>query len=448
MKFYIDPGTGSMLFAILIGIIGALNYLLKTWLVKLRFILSGGKKVEGDSEKLPLVIFADDKRYWNVFRPLCREFDRRGVDITYMTASSDDPALSCEYPHIHGEFIGEGNKAFAKLNFLKAKLLLSTTPGLDVYQWKRSKDVGCYVHIPHTASDVTLYRMFGIDYYDAIMLSGEYQAEDIRALEKMRNLPSKDLVKIGIPYMDDMLARLQADVSAPEHPRTVLLAPSWGESAILKKYGEKIIEVLLQTGYHVIVRPHPQSFRSETEMIERIMKAYPDSDQLEWNRDNDNYEVLKRSDILISDFSGVIFDFTLIFDKPVIYADTKFDTSPYDAWWLDKECWTFSVLPRIGHVLTPENMNDLKDIIDTCLEDPRYAKGRDEARAETWEHPGEGAVRAVDYLMQKLEEQTEKDRQKAEKQTAKKDGEKKPSRGRKKSVRVTGENTKEKKEGK
>ena len=30
MKFYIDPGTGSMLFAILIGIIGALNYLLKT----------------------------------------------------------------------------------------------------------------------------------------------------------------------------------------------------------------------------------------------------------------------------------------------------------------------------------------------------------------------------------------------------------------------------------
>ena len=70
MKFYIDPGTGSMLFAILIGIIGALNYLLKTWLVKLRFILSGGKKVEEDSEKLSLVIFADDKRYWNVLRPV------------------------------------------------------------------------------------------------------------------------------------------------------------------------------------------------------------------------------------------------------------------------------------------------------------------------------------------------------------------------------------------
>ena len=44
MRLYIDPGTGSMLFAILIGIIGALNYLLKSWIVKLRFILSGGDR--------------------------------------------------------------------------------------------------------------------------------------------------------------------------------------------------------------------------------------------------------------------------------------------------------------------------------------------------------------------------------------------------------------------
>lgn len=29
MKLYIDPGTGSMLFAILIGIIGALNFALR-----------------------------------------------------------------------------------------------------------------------------------------------------------------------------------------------------------------------------------------------------------------------------------------------------------------------------------------------------------------------------------------------------------------------------------
>ena len=404
MRLYIDPGTGSMLFAILIGIIGALNYLLKSWIVKLRFILSGGKKVEGDTEKLPFIIFSDDKRYWNVFEPVCRELNRRGMDVVYMTASADDPAINNPYEHIKGQFIGDGNKAFAKLNFLKATMVLSTTPGLDVYQWKRSKDVGCYVHMLHAASEVVTYRMFGIDYYDAVLLSGEYQVQDVRALEKLRGLPEKELVKIGIPYMDEMARRLRDAGPTPPHKRTVLLAPSWGKSAILQKYGGKIIDELLATGYHVIIRPHPQSFKSETELMEKLMRDYPESDRLEWNRDNDNFEVLRRSDIMISDFSGVIFDFALVYDKPVIYADTEFDKSPYDAWWLDKPLWTFTALPRIGEKLTPENMSGLRDMIDACLTDPRYEAGRQEVRAETWEHPGEGAVRAANYLLAKYQE--------------------------------------------
>ena len=202
MRFYIDPGTGSMLFAILIGIIGAVTYMLKSWILKLRFVLSGGKKVDTGAKKIPLVIFSDDKRYWSVFRPVCRELDKKGIDTVYMTASPDDPALENDFPHIHAQFIEEGNKAFAKLNFLNASVVLATTPGLDVYQWKRSKQVDYYVHLPHAASDISGYRMFGIDYYDAILLSGQYQVEQVRALEKLRALPAKEIVKVGIPYMD------------------------------------------------------------------------------------------------------------------------------------------------------------------------------------------------------------------------------------------------------
>ena len=278
---YIDPGTGSMLFAILIGVIGTLNYVLKNWIVKLRFTLSSGKKVETNTDKIPFVIFTDDRRYWNIFDPICREFDRRGVDVVYMTASPDDPALENPYEHIKGEFIGKNNKAFARMNFLNAGIVLSTTPGLDVYQWKRSKDVQYYVHIPHMANDITSYRMFGLDYYDAIMLSGEYQVQQIRDLEKIRDLSAKDVVKVGIPYMDEMAKRLKASPAAETGgQRTVLLAPSWGKSSIFQKYGGRILEVLLQTGYHIIVRPHPQSFTSEKEMIEKLMQDYPASDQL------------------------------------------------------------------------------------------------------------------------------------------------------------------------
>ena len=405
---YIDPGTGSMLFAILIGILGTVRYLLKIGFVKLKFILSGGKKVDINSGRIPLAIFSDNKRYWNVFEPICRELDKRGMDVVYMTASPDDPALSCDFEHVEGKFIGEGNKAFATLNFLEANILLSTTPGLDVYQWKRSKKVDCYAHILHAAGEVSLYRMFGIDYYDALLLSGEFQVQDVRKLEAIRNLPEKEICKVGLPYMDEMVWRLQESGPVEAHETTVLLAPSWGPSAIFSKFGGKIIEKLLETGYHIIVRPHPQSFDSEKEMLDKIMQQYPESEQLEWNRDRDNFEVLKRSDILISDFSGVTFDFALVYDKPIIYADTQFDKAPYDAWWLEGDIWTLTALPRIGMELKEKELDSIKNTIDTCLHDARFAKGREEVRRETWEHYGEGTKLTVDWLETKLKQFDEK----------------------------------------
>ena len=410
MTFYIDPGTGSMLFTILIGLIGTAVYTLRLLIMKLRFKLSGGK-AETNQNKIPFVIFSDDKRYWTIFEPICREMDRLGKDVVYMTASEDDPALRNPYSHIKAEFIGKGNKAFARLNFLNAVIVLSTTPGLDVYQWKRSKDVQYYVHMLHAASEIVMYRMFGIDYYDALLLSGEYQVRDVRNLEALRQLPAKELVKVGIPYMDEMIARYEKAGPAPAHPRTVLLAPSWGKSALFSVYGGKILDVLLQTGYHIIVRPHPQSFTSEKAMIDELMQRYPASDQLEWNRDTDNFEVLRRSDILISDFSGVIFDFALVYDKPVIYTNPNFDVGLYDAWWLDTPLWTTSALPRIGCELTEENMTNLRELIDTCLADPKYAEGRRAVKAETWVYPGEGTQRVVSYLLDKYQEltQTEED---------------------------------------
>ena len=389
-----------MLFTVLLSIIGAAVYSVRVLANKLK--AGAGRRSKADKNRVPLAIFSDSKRYWTIFEPICRELQKRGIKVVYLTASEDDPVFDCGLDNVSPEFLGEGSRMFSRLNSLSAAVLLSTTPGLDVYQWKRSPNVKWYVHIPHAASEVILYRMFGLDYYDAVLLSGQYQAEDIRALEKLRSLPEKELVSVGIPYMDKMARRLEDAGPAGDHPRTVLLAPSWGKSAIFGVYGGRIIEVLLKTGYHVIVRPHPQSFTAEKELLEGLMAKYPASDRLEWNRDVDNFEVLRRSDILISDFSGVIFEFCLIYDKPVIYTDPDIDLAPYDAWWLDKPLWTASALPRLGMRLTEENMEDLRGLIDECLSDPRFAEGRRQVAAETWEHKGEGAVCAADYLEEKI----------------------------------------------
>ena len=404
---YIDPGTGSMIFAILIGVIGILRFALKGVFVKLRFWFNGGKKEKTGEDKIPFVIFSEGKRYWSVFEPICRELDARGFDTVYMTASPDDPALDNDYSHIHSEFIGEGNRAFAKLNFINATMLLSTTPGLDVYQWKRSKDTEYYLHMLHGPNEVAGYKMFGIDFYDGLLLSGEYQERDVRNLEKLRKEKKKDIEFIGVPYLDEMVKRLEDADPISEHPRTVLLAPTWGASSILNKFGGEIIDKLLETGYHIIIRPHPQSFTSDKILMEKLMKEYPESDQLEWNREPDNFEVLRRSDVMISDYSGVIFDFALVFDKPVICTDTDLDISPFDVWWLDTPYWTMTALPRIGPTLTEDDVHEIKAVIDRAVEDESYIESRKSVRDETWMYRGEGAKRGADFIIKKYKELTD-----------------------------------------
>ena len=44
MQLYIDPGTGSMLFTVLVGVPGAAIYGLRTLIVKMELVLSGCKQ--------------------------------------------------------------------------------------------------------------------------------------------------------------------------------------------------------------------------------------------------------------------------------------------------------------------------------------------------------------------------------------------------------------------
>ena len=404
MRLYIDPGTGSMLFTILIGLLGTVLYFLRDAKVRLRFLFSGGKKTENADSRVPFAIFTDSKRYWNLFEPICDQFEQRGLPMLYLTASPDDPALEKEYSHITARFVGEGNRAFANVNFLKADVVLSSTPGLDVYQWKRSKDVKYYVHIAHAANDPPMYRMFGLDFYDAVAVSGEYQIKQIREIEKKHNAKAKELPMLGLPHMDALLHRLESVEPLPAGETTVLLAPSWGPSGIFRRFGSQILDELLRTGYHIIVRPHPQTLATEKDLIEPIMARYPDSEQLEWNTDNDNFDVLRRADVLISDFSGVIFDYALVFQRGIIYTDVSYDKSPFDAWWLDEELWTFETLPKIGLKLTSENLPELKGMIDEIMHNAAYKEAIAAARAETWCCIGRSAELIADYAIEKQKE--------------------------------------------
>ena len=424
MLLYIDPGTGSMLFTILIGAITTLYFFARKLVVYLKFRVSGGKVEAANARRIPFVIFSDNKQYWTVFKPICDEFEKRKVKLVYWAASDQDPALKTNYEYVDCSFIGEGNKAFAKLNMMNACICLATTPGLDVLQWKRSRDVDWYVHTLHAAgTSAAGYHMFSLDYYDAVLLTGDFQVDEIRELERKRNLPAKELKVLGCTYMDAMWERVKAaeeagadgsDETGKDRKEkaggrlTVLLAPSWGVNSILCKYGSKMIDALVQTGYRIIIRPHPQSFVSDKKVMDELQAKYPNSEQISWNSDADNFDALRSADIMISDFSSVIFDYTLIFNKPVIYAENVFVKDPYDAAWLDEEMWKFRVLPSIGLPLKEEDFPRMKQIIDDAVKSEGLSAGREKARKEAWAHIGESASLTADYLIDKYKELNEK----------------------------------------
>jgi hypothetical protein len=402
---YIDPGTGSMLFSILIGAAATLYFLSRALVIKAKVFFSGGRT---DTKSFsPFIIYCEGKQYWNVFKPVLDEFERRNTGLLYLTSAEDDPVFNAGYQFIKSEYIGEGNRAFARLNLLSAGFVLMTTPGLNVYQLKRSRMAKHYSHILHAPGDATMYRMFGIDYFDSILLTGDYQGRDIRALEKFRGLPEKQLITVGCSYLDVYRERMKEIPDEENHPFTVLVSPSWGSSALLSRFGSGLLDPLVKTGWRVIVRPHPQSKKSEASVLAGLEARYKADTNLEWDYERENIYSLKKADIMISDFSGVIFDYEFLCDRPVMYVKQGIDLRPYDADDLGdnavNELWQFKALEQIGIELKEEYFDRIGEIIRNAADNPELREARRKSRETAWQHPGESGKRIADFMLQTVQ---------------------------------------------
>jgi hypothetical protein len=202
MLLYIDPGTGSALFSIAIGVAATLFFVFQALWIRLKTFILGGRALKISKHYHDYVIYCEGRQYINVFKPVLEEFENRGIELLYLTGAENDPAMTAGYVNIKCEYIGQDNRAFTRLNFLSAGIVLMTTPGLDVFQLKRSKYVKHYMHILHAISDFPGYTLFGHDYFDSILLTAEYQKNMIRKLERIRNLPPKQLIVAGCTYLD------------------------------------------------------------------------------------------------------------------------------------------------------------------------------------------------------------------------------------------------------
>ncbi len=328
---YLDPGSGSMLIYALFGILVTIVYSLRGAVYRSRQLFMGGSvKSVGSIADAEIVFYSEGGKYWNVFAPIIEAFDKKGIKCAYVTPDIHDDGLKYKSDNVIIKGFNSELKAITFMNHLTANIVVSTTPQLDVYMLKRSKNVKHYAHVVHAPVDMALYEKHAFDYYDSVLCSGPHQIKSIRTLENKRASKNKQLYKTGCTYYDVMVKDVTDNSSLEKNKLTVLYAPSWGRLSSLVKYGINILKPLLNDKFNLIFRPHPQMFISHKKLMNEVTSYLKTYDSVTLDREPSGHRSMGASDIMITDFSGIIFDYAFLFCKPIGVIDTVIEYEGYE----------------------------------------------------------------------------------------------------------------------
>ena len=323
-----------------------------------------------------IVFYAEDSSSFVHFEQIIYELtEKMECQICYVTSAKDDPILSNQNKRIRSFYIGLGTARITFFLELKAKILVMTMPDLETYQIKRSKVYPVhYVYVFHSINSTHRnYRKSAFDHFDSIFCVGRHQIEEIRATESVYNLNPKNLVEHGYGLLDKLqknksVKKTASNIKTKDGKKNILVAPSWGEKGLLETVGSDLVRILLDNKYHVIVRPHPMTIRKWPHIIEKIKQEFNDNLDFEMETNTNSFETLYSTYGLISDWSGIGFEYAFVCERPVLYIDVPQKTNnPY---YNDITCKPLenSIRNLIGKIISPNELESIPKIIESTYE--------------------------------------------------------------------------------
>lgn len=276
------------------------------------------------------VIYSERSGFYKYFESLINGLKKKSnITIHYVTNDPDDAIfkLAETDPKIKPYYIGQ-KKLITFMMRMDADIVAMTTPDLDNYYIKRSlvrKDVE-YIYVPHDMMSVHMgFRKAALDHFDTIFCTGEHVAREVRKTEQVYSLPEKTLVKFGYP-LEEKLEKAYEDMDKTPHTkREILIGPSWQEDNLLDSCVDTLIEQLMCDENHITVRPHPEYVKRYPEKIRLLTEKYagvPD-EKLTFELDFTTNRSTYSSDLLITDWSAIAYEFCFSTKKPVLFVNTK-----------------------------------------------------------------------------------------------------------------------------
>lgn len=285
-------------------------------------------------------------------------------NLCYVSSTGGDPGRNFQHARLLTFTIGSGLLRTQFLNSLEARILVMSMPDLGTYQIKRSAGTRHYAYIHHSlVSTHMAYRPGAFDQFDSIFCSGPHHWEETRMYEAAHHLEAKQLHQHGYGRLDDLLALTPTKGDG----RTLLVAPSWGPQGLLENHASHLLDILTGAGFQVIVRPHPQTCRYAPSVIAGIGKRAAGDPRVTLEQGVADAASLVQADLMISDWSGVAFEFALGMLKPVIFVEVprKVNDSAYVD--LAREPLEVSARTRLGTIVDLANLEDLPGIITEAL---------------------------------------------------------------------------------
>ena len=323
-----------------------------------------------DQKEKSIVFYSENENSRFIFKSLIDELiNIHNYNICYVTSNKDEQILNESNKKIKTFCIGEG---IARTKFflnLKANMLIMTMPDLETFHIKRSKTYPVhYVYFFHAmVSTHLVYRKNAFDHFDSIFCVGEYQIEEIRSAEKIYNLKPKNLVRCGYTHLDNLIKKNTIEYKSENNndkQTQILLAPSWGKNGLFETNIEEIIDILLNSDYKVVLRPHPMSFKLSQKKIKSIEKKFLSNSNFKLEVNLSDFDSFLFSDIMISDWSGVALEFAFAFEKPILYIDTPKKIHNPDFGKIPEIPIEISIRDKIGKIILPTEIKLIPNEIE------------------------------------------------------------------------------------
>tara|TARA_B100001142_G_C14272599_1_gene631502 strand:- start:16 stop:1173 length:1158 start_codon:yes stop_codon:yes gene_type:complete len=376
-----------------------------------RFLSNEWKELE-NFEKLSIsersiVFYAENKASMNHFKLLISELtEKMNLSICYMTSVKDDPLLKNKNEKIKSFYIGDG---IARTKFflnLTAKILIMDMPDLDIFHIKRSKVYPVhYIYIFHSMFSIHSYlREHAIDNYDTIFCVGKHHENEIKETEKFYKLKEKKLVQYGYGRLDTLLKEKEIFQKTELNPKLILITPSYGKNNLLEICGIEIIEFLLQSNFKVVLRPHFKILRDSADLINLIENKFSNNPNFILEKGVIPTNLFHNSICLISDWSGISFEYAFTFERPAIFIDVPKKILNPNSNNLTNQPIEISLRNQIGYVISPNNLESLTDILNKIEDNDLYSKKIQEIRSQTVYNIGESAKIGTNYIVKLLDD--------------------------------------------